>query len=67
MPKKENKIARFGMRVAPSTKEEWVKTAHSWGYNSVSEWLEAMANWAIAYETCGGDYNKYLESVKAGS
>lgn len=63
MAKKETKTTRFGMRISPNKKEIWTQTAHAWGYNSVSEWLEKMADWAIQYDNVGGDYNAYLETI----
>lgn len=63
---KENKTARFGMRVAPQTKEVWEATAKAWGYKSTSEWLEAMANWAIQYDAFQGNYEDYLKTVSKG-
>lgn len=64
--KTENKTARFGMRVAPETKEVWNVTAKAWGYKSTSEWLEAMANWAIDYEKYEGSFENYMKVVNGG-
>jgi hypothetical protein len=64
MVKKETKTSRFGMRVAPTKKTTWEQTAQAWGYKSTSEWLEAMADWAIGFEKWEGDYEKYLSTLK---
>lgn len=60
----ENKTSRFGMRVAPQKKQAWETTAKAWGYKSTSEWLEAMADWAIQYEQFEGDVTKYVASLE---
>lgn len=65
MAKKDTKTARFGMRVAPDTKERWEVKAKEWGYKSTSEFIEAMTNWAISYDQFSGDYAKYTEQQAA--
>lgn len=61
---KENKVARFGMRIAPNKKEAWEETARSWGYKSTSDFIESMVDWAIQWDKFDGDYKAYLEGVK---
>lgn len=62
---KVNKSSRFGMRVSPDQKERWEATAKAWGYKSTSEWLAAMADWAIEYDKFDGSYNDYVSGTGA--
>jgi uncharacterized protein YjdB len=55
-----NKSARIGMRIDPEKKDQYAIMAKSWGYSGISAFLEAMADWAIAYEKYEGDYQAYV-------
>lgn len=56
-----SKTARIGMRISPEKKDLWAQKADEWGYSGTSALLEAMVDWAIAYEKYDGDYEAYLK------
>lgn len=58
------KSARIGIRISPEKKAKYTLAAEALGYSGLSAFLEATADWAVAYKTFNGDYSAYLDAKK---
>lgn len=56
------KSSRIGMRISPEKKDQWEETSKAWGYGGLSSFIEAMCDWAIAFEKYDGNYEAYLKA-----